>query len=192
MLGPMTVPLPSLTDTLVPIGAALDALSHAERVNWMRGLSRRELKALYVLADGGSPLPLAYYHGAEGEIVRHHGQNSLPAFSSFEKRFVLREGGVQGYNHNSRLVSMVSGPGHFVARQDGDAEVLFDYTTLPASRPDAFPELKSNDKGTAKLVFGGMVDRVRRVSTHSTIGTAFRNGKPENAWFMLVREGDPS
>lgn len=188
----MTVPLPSLTDSLAPIRDALDALSHAERVNWMRGLSRKELRSLYDLAASGGPLPLSYYHGAEGEVVRHIGQNSLPLFNHFEKRFVQRGEQVQGYNHNSALVSMVSGPGHFLATQDGDAEVLFDYTTLPTSAPDGFPPLKPNDAGTAKLVFGGMVDRVRRVSTHCTIGTAFRNGKPENAWFMLVREGDPS
>jgi len=186
----MTVPLPSLTDALAPIGAALDALSHNERVNWMRGLSRRELRALFELAAGGPALPLDFYHGGDDEIVRHHGQNSLPAFSSFEKRLVRRGAVVQGYNHNSRLVSRFSGPGHFVARQDGD-EVLFDYTTLPESVPPAFPPLRHNDTGTAKLVFGGMVDRVRRVSTHCTIGRAWRNGKAESAWFMLVREGDP-
>jgi hypothetical protein len=186
----MTVPLPSLTDTLAPIGAALDALSHDERINWMRGLSRRELRTLYGLAEGGPALPLSFYHGPEGEIVRHHGQNSLPVFSRFEKRLVRLGDQVQGYNHNGRMVSAVSGPGHFIASQDGD-EVLFDYTVLPSQKPDAFPELKANDAGSARLVFGGMVDRVRRVSQHCTIGTAFRNGKPENAWFMLVREGSP-
>ncbi len=181
------IPLPSLSDSLGPITEALDAATPDARVNWMRGLGKRELKALYALAEGGDALPLEHFCDDSGAIVRHHGQNSLPVFSTFEKRFCTRAGTTQGYNHNGALVSWFSGPGHFVARQDGE-EVLFDYTVLPESAPDAFPALAGNDSGTAKLVFGGMVDRVRRVSAHCTIGTAFRNGKPENAWFMLVRE----
>ena len=180
------IPLPSLSAALGPITEALDAVSHDERINWMRGLSKRELRALFDLANG-QILPLEHFCDDSGSIVRHHGQNSLPVFSVFEKRFCTHEAGTQGYNHNGALVSWFSGPGHFIARQDGD-EVLFDYTNLPQSVPEGFPSLAPNDSGTAKLVFGGMIDRVRRVSTHCTIGTAYRNGKPENAWFMLVRE----
>ena len=180
------IPLPSLSESLSPITEALNSVSHDERVNWMRGLGKRELKALYELA-AGQHLPLAHFCDDSGTIVRHQGQNSLPVFSTFEKRFCTQETTTQGYNHNGALVSWVSGPGHFIAEQDGD-EVLFDYTRLPSSVPEEFPALASNDSGTAKLVFGGMIDRVRRVSTHCTIGTAFRNGKPENAWFMLIRE----
>ncbi len=179
------IPLPSLSDSLAPIAEALDAAAPDARVNWMRGLGKRELKALYELA-AGQQLPLSHFCDDSGAIVRHHGQNSLPLFSTFEKRFCTRDDTMQGYNHNGALVSWFSGPGHFIARQDGD-EVLFDYTVLPGSVPEDFPALAGNDSGTAKLVFGGMLDRVRRVSTHCTIGTAFRNGKPENAWFMLIR-----
>ncbi|MEL6341979.1 MAG: hypothetical protein AAFV53_02525 [Myxococcota bacterium] len=183
----MTVPLPSLTARPGPIAAALDALSHDERVNWMRGLSRRELRALFALAGQSDPLDLSFFHGEPGVIVRHHGQNSLPVFNAFEKRLVLRDGVVQGYNHTARLTTWFAGPGHFIATQDDDG-VLFDYRTLPETTPGDFPPLKPNDQGTATLVYGHMTDRMRRVSAHCTIGAAFKNGKAMNSWFMLVRE----
>lgn len=193
MLPAMNPPLPTLIDTLPPLTEALDALRHDERVNWVRGLSRSEQRALYALAGAGPPLPLplSFLHGTAGAVVRHHGANSLPVFSTFEKRIVLHGEQVQGYNHNPATVAWFTGPGHFLARQDGPAEVLFDYTALPSQRPDAFPPIRPNDQGTARLVFGGMVDRLRRVSQHCTIGAAFRGGKAMNAWFVLVREGDP-
>lgn len=191
MLRGMNPPLPSLIDTLAPLSEALDALTHAERVNWTRGLARSELRALYALAAQGGALPLGFFYGEAGAVVRHHGTNSLPVFSTFEKRLVLLDGQVQGYNHNPKTVAWFTGPGHFLARQDGEREVLFDYTALPTHKPAEFPDIRPNDTGTARLVFGGMVDRVRRVSRHCTIGAAFRGDKAMNAWFTLVREGDP-
>ena len=181
------VPLPSLSDDIAPIAVALDALRHDERVNWMRGLSKKELRAMYALAAASPPLQLSHFCDEDGRVVRHHGKNSLPVFCYFEKRVLWCDGQCQGYNHNGAVVTWFAGPGHFLASQDG-GEVLLDYTRLPSEAPAGFPPLKPNDVGTAKLVFGGMIDRVRRVSTHCTIGTASRNGKPENAWFMLTRE----
>ena len=83
-------------------------------------------------------------------------------------------------------MSPVTGPGHFTVRADGD-EVLFDYTELPADAPGDLPPLQPNDKGLSTLVFGGMIDRVRRVSTHCVIGRAFKSAKPMGAWFMLTK-----
>lgn len=191
MMRGMTVPLPSLTARINPIAEALDALRHDERVNWMRGLSRRELRSLFALAGQSAALPLSHFHREPDVIDRHIGQNSLPMFSTFEKRFVLRDGQLQGYNHNQRLVSWFTGPGHFIVTQNDD-EILFDYTQLPPGAPSDFPAIAPNDRGTAQLVFGGMIDRVRRVSTHCTIGAAYRNGKPMHSWFMLVREDPPA
>ena len=74
------IPLPALSADLDPIREALDAATHDQRINWMRGLGRGQQRALYDLAEGRSPLDLAHFHGAEGEIIRHYGQNSLPFF----------------------------------------------------------------------------------------------------------------
>lgn len=181
-----TVPLPSLTDSLGPISEALNALTHDERVNWMRGLGRRDLKALYQLAEGHG-VELDEFVPGEGGVVIHEGQNSLPLFTRFQKRFVRTGEVVHGYNHNPGSIAWFTGPGHFIARQEGD-QVVIDYTLLPDRVPSEFPDLIDNEHGTRKLVFGGALrDRMWRVSDHCTIGAATKDGKPFPAWFMLTR-----
>lgn len=181
----MQPPLPSISEQLAPITEALDALSHDQRVNWMRGLGRRDLRALWELAAQGDALTVEHFTRDEGQVVHHHGQNSLPAFNVFQKRIVRRGGVVQGFNYQS--MSAITGPGHFTVHQQG-TEVAFDYIQVPSDAPAEFPAIKPNDQGLSRLVYGGMIDLNRRVSTHCVIGAAFRRGKPENAWYMLVRE----
>jgi hypothetical protein len=184
----MTISLPSKLSDLSGLSDVLNQGSHPERISWMRGLNSKELEAMYVLAHAGPPLDLTHFHSAQGEVVIHHGQNSLLAFNAFQKRVVDNDGTLQGYNHQA--LSWLTGPGHFTLRQDGD-EVLFDYTAEPESTFDAFPPLKSNTSGISTLVYGHMVDRVRRVSDHCVIGSAYKKGKAMGAWFMLIREGTP-
>ena len=181
------IPLPSQTDEINDLAHALDVATPEQRLNWMRGLSSRELAAAYVLAEGGSSLDLDHFHAGPGEVVIHHGQNSLPAFNAFQKRVVDNNGVLQGYNHQT--MAWITGPGHFTLSQDED-EVLFDYTKEPEHAFDGFPPLKKNTSGISTLVYGNMIDRVRRVSQHCVIGAAFKKGKAMNAWFMLVREGE--
>jgi hypothetical protein len=183
----MTIPIPTQTTDLMTLSAALDAASHEDRFNWMGGLSKKELRTLYTMAEGALPLSVSHFHGASDEVVIHHGQNSLAAFNSFQKRCLIQGDTVQGYNHQA--LAWLTGPGHFVLQDDGD-EVLFDYTVMPADSHHEFPPLKSNTQGLSTLVYGHMVDRVRRVSKHCVIGTAFKKNKPAGAWFMLLREGD--
>jgi len=85
----MTVPLPTLSTELAPIAQALDALTHEQRVNWVRGLPKREFKAVFGLAKG-SALDLDHFCQRDSGVVIHEGQNSLLAFSTFQKRFVRR------------------------------------------------------------------------------------------------------
>ena len=183
----MTIPLPSTLSQIQTLTDALNQCSHEERLNWMRGLSSKELQAMYVLSEGAHPLPLEHFHSEEGKVIIHHGQNSLPAFNSFQKRVVQNRGQLQGYNHQT--LGWLTGPGHFTLRQDGD-EVLFDYTAEPDLAFSDFPPIKSNTAGLSTLVYGHMVDRVRRVSDHGVIGAAFKKGKAMKAWFMLIREGE--
>ncbi len=180
----MTPPLPTLTDSLAPITEALDALDHDARVNWMRGLGRSQLRRLFDLAEQGGPLTVDWYAGEEGEVVIHEGQNSLPAFTTFQKRFVRFEGRVQGYNHQT--LQPLTGPGHFTVRHDGQ-NVVIDYNLVPPTKPEVFPPLVPNEKGFSRLVYGFMIDRMRRVSRDCTIGAAEKGGKRMGAWFMLTR-----
>ncbi len=188
-----TVPLPSLSDAIDPVAAALDALSHDERINWMRGLSRKELSSTWELT-AGRLVDYAYFASEPGETVIHHGQNSLPAFNAFQKRFHRRtddhERPLQGYNHNPGFVGWFSGPGHYTCTVMGGTTVI-DYTVMPPDVPAEFPDLIDNNGGARKLVYGGMQDHMRRVSRHCTIGRAYKDGKEFGAWFMLTREGEP-
>lgn len=177
------IPLPSLSEALAPIEAALDAATSDERVNWMRGLGKRELVALWSLAEG-RPLSLDDLAANDGEVVIHEGQNSLPLFNAFQKRMVRRNGGVQGYNHQA--MSWITGPGHFIVRE-GAGAAYFDYTEVPRDAPAEFPPVKPNDAGLSKLVYAGMIDRLRKVAHHTLIGLAEKGGKATGDYFMLVR-----
>lgn len=181
----MTIPLPSLSETLAPISTALDAVAHEQRVNWVRGLPRREFVAIFALAKG-SPLYLDHFCADDAVTVIHEGQNSLPAFSVFQKRFAKRNGQITGYNHSS--MAWLVGPGHFTVRQEGD-EVVIDYLKHPTDAPPDFPALARNDEGFSRLVYGGTEDWCRRVSQHVIIGEARKGTKAIGAYFFLVKPG---
>ncbi|MFZ5475769.1 MAG: hypothetical protein ACOZNI_03245 [Myxococcota bacterium] len=176
------IPLPSQSPSLAALSSALDAASHDARVAWMRGLGKREIVALWALAEG-HPVPLADLHAGEGDVVIHEGQNSLPLFNVFQKRVVRRGDVVQGYNH--QFWSWFTGPGHFFVRGDGDA--YFDYTSVPESAPAVFPPLAPNDGLVSQFVYGGMIDRLRKICRHGLVGMAERGGKPTGDYFLLVR-----
>jgi hypothetical protein len=182
------------------IRALLDSAAHADRVAAARSLGRREQRALYAAVEGRLPVQLADLvpPGIGDWIeVRHHGKNTLPAFTHFEKRFCRppgddREKPSSLYGYNFQTMSPLTGPGYFIAVDDpARGEVLVDYRRVPERHPDGWPEVKSNERGLSRFVYGFMVDTLRRVSLHVTIGSAARNGRDLGSWFVLVRE-DPA
>jgi hypothetical protein len=177
------IPLPSLSTSIDPVSAALDAATTDEKVNWMRGLGKKELVALWTLTEGRE-VPLDYYHRGPGEVVIHEGQNSLAAFNQFQKRIVLHGTRIQGYNHQA--MAWLTGPGHF--QVTGDAVgTWFDYTVTVPDAPAEFPPVKPNDAGLSRLVYANMIDRVRRIGTDTVIGAAWKSGKQTGDYFMLVK-----
>ncbi len=176
---------------------ALDASDDATRLAFVHSLGQRAQRRLFDAAKGRTVTLEAIVptgHGSLKEVI-HEGQNTLPAFNHFQKRFCLpTEGNARsdksvlwGYNHLN--VGAFTGPGYFVAYDDADAgEVVIDYRELPPEKPGEWPEIISNKKKLGRVIYAGMVDRVRRVSAHVTIGRAYKN-KPMNAWFALVRQG---
>lgn len=179
------------------LGTLFDDATHDERVAAARALGRVEQRALYRAVDGHRPMRLVDLvppSTPDGRSVRHHGKNSLPAFTHFEKRFCRPAGedptkpaSLHGYNHQT--LSPLTGPGYFVARPSPDrAEVWIDYREIPDVRPEGWPALRPNQRGLARLVYGDMVDTLRRVSEHVSIGSAARGGRPIGSWFVLVRE----
>jgi len=179
------------------IGAYLDSLSHPERVAAVRGLGRTEQRALYAAVDGFRPLQLVdLVSPARGdeETVRHFGRNTLPAFTHFEKRFCRPAGSdpaapavLWGFNHQT--LQPVTGPGYFVARAAADRpEIEVDYHQVPDSQPDGWPAVRRNEVGLSRFIYGFMIDTLRGVSEHVTIGSAARKGRDMGSWFVLCRE----
>jgi hypothetical protein len=181
------------------IGRFLDGLSHDDRVRAVRGAGRREQAKLYRAVDGFRPVVLSDLVAPSTPAmtpVRHYGKNTLPAFRHFEKRF-CRPGDADAdepgelYGFNFQAMSPVTGPGYFVALPNperADAEVWVDYRRIPPSHAHGWPEIRSNERGLSRFVYGFMVDTLRRVSEHVTIGSAARKGKDLGSWFLLCRE----
>jgi hypothetical protein len=175
----------------------LDAASHEQRVQAIRSLGRSEQRALYAAVDGFRPVALADLvpkAAADFETVRHYGRNTLPVFTHFEKRFCRPHGSdpaVPDYllGYNFQTMSALTGPGYFLAVPSKDRpEVLVDYHRVPEAAPDEWPAIRPNHRGLSRFVYGYMIDTLRRVSEHVTIGSAARKGKDLGSWFVLCRE----
>ena len=181
------IPLPSLATDLESLSLALDGVTHEMRVNWLGGLGRREMRALWDLAEGSS-VSVEDLAPAEGVRI-HEGKNSMPLFNRFQKRFARLGDQVVGYNHNNALATWFAGPGHYVAydAEEKNGGVVIDYRTLPSAQHPEFPALRSNDVWFAKLVYGNLVDLLRRVSSHVFIGDSFKGDKPVGVLFSLCR-----
>ncbi|HMI91272.1 MAG TPA: hypothetical protein VK509_07910 [Polyangiales bacterium] len=178
------------------VTALLDELSPEARVHSARSLGAREQKALWQAAEGVYELGLEFLvpSGVAAQTpVRHFGRNSLPAFTHFEKRFFRTAEG-QVYGANFQLMAPLTGPGYFgVSARPEQRELLVDYgpAALPSHAPAGWPAIVPNERGISRLVYGFLVDRLRRVSEHVSIGEPARNGKALGSWFVLCREAAP-
>jgi len=188
--------------TIKPLEIArfLDGLSHLDRVAAIRACGRADQRRLYEAVKGVGRVTLVDLVAPQRrdlEPVRHYGKNTLPAFTHFEKRFCRPMGADPAspralYGFNFQTMSFVTGPGYFVAHEDPHApEVLIDYREVPppgAALPAGWPPVRRNEAGLGRFVYGNMVDTLRRVSEHVTIGSAARGGKDLGSWFLLCRE----
>lgn len=182
-----TIDLPRLAEVL-------DGLGHEGRVHTIRGWTKHRQAELFEAAKGHKPLDLDFLVppsiGPLVEVI-HEGKNTLPMFTHFQKRFAKLEGEdfkIGGYNHQT--MSAVTGPGYFVVTQgegEHEGELAIDYTKVPKSKPPGWPAIQPNRGGLASLVYGGMIDYLRGISTHVSIGRAYK-GKAMDAWFTLVRK----
>ena len=173
----------------------LDNTSHGERLEVLRALTPSRQRNLYDAACGRKVTTedLVAPSLKPLQQVIHEGQNTLPLFRTFQKRFCLpteefrpdNRRVLWGYNHQT--FSGMTGPGYFVAYDDTEAgEVVIDYRELPPEHPPSWPPILDNSARLGRFVYAGMVDRLRRVSDHLTIGRAYKD-KPMNAYFALLR-----
>lgn len=173
----------------------LDGLGHVGRVDTIRQWDGKTQERLYEAAKGFLPLTLEHFVPSDREPLQeviHWGKNSLPALTHFQKRFCKPSEGdmLWGYNHNDGL-SKLAGPGFFCVHPDeAEGEIGIDYTKLPPGKPEKWPEIQPNSSGVSRLVYYDMVDVMRGISTHVSIGRARRHGKWSDNYFVLTRE-DP-
>ncbi len=173
----------------------LDELGHSGRLyqtqQWDKGIQAR----LYEAAKGYRAISVDDIVPPSTDPLReviHHGKNSLPMFSNFQKRFCRAADGsvtdkLWGYNHQA--MTAVTGPGYFVTHAGAnDGEVDVDYTVLPPEKCTEWPEIISNSAKLGRFIYEGMVDTLRGISQHVTIGRATIKGKVQDAYFVLVRE----
>jgi hypothetical protein len=173
------------------IAALLDGLSHDARVVTVRSLGAHEQRTLFSVVEGTGRVTLNdLVPPATPDLtpIRHYGMNSLLAFREFEKRFYRYDGGKVG-GANFQTISPLTGPGYFVVRDDeARGEALVDYNLVPEIAPEGWPRIVANHRGVSRLIYGFMIDTLRRVSEHVTIGSAARRGKPMGAYFILCRQ----
>lgn len=181
----------------IEIARVLDDMSHAQRVVAIRAAGRSEQRRLYEAVGGQRELRMTdMVAPSVGALtpVRHYGKNTLPAFTNFEKRFcrpadadAAAPATLWGYNEGS--LRWLTGPGYFVLRPDAErGELLVDYNLIPPSHPSEWPATRSNERGISQFVYGFMIDRLRGVSQHVSVGSAARKGKDLGSWFLLCRE----
>jgi hypothetical protein len=176
------------------LAVVLDGLGHEGRVHAVHGWNGRLMAAIFDAAKGFLPIGLAFLVpdavGVLTEVI-HDGHNSLPAFTSFQKRFTkLEDGTFAGYNHNVGLAAL-PGPGYFVVKEGSgahDGELAIDYREVPKAKPHGWPALAPNAGLLGSIVYGGMVDYLRRLSAHVSIGIATRGEASRGQFFVLVRQ----
>ena len=170
--------------------AACDAATHDERVAATRKWTPKLQRLIYEATEG-RPVTVDQMVPTTDPFreVIHVGTNTLPAFRQFEKRFCRGSnphGDLIGYNHNWHWP--VTTPGYYEAYQDANSgELYIDYTRSPSEKPDSWPPIMPNNRRLGILIYAGMIDKMRKVSEHVTIGRAFKK-KEMNAWFVLVRD----
>ena len=176
------------------VASALNAMTEDQRVEGIRGLKKKHQTLLWDAAEGRATSLADIVPEDVGPAVEviHKGKNSLPVFSHFEKRFCRTADDANVlYGYNEGSTRKVIGPGCFVASVDAErGEVGVNYYHVPptdAALPEGWPAVKPNEEGIQKFVYAQMIDYLRKVSDHVTIGRAYRKGKVTNNFFLLCR-----
>jgi hypothetical protein len=194
--------LRNLIDThldLPRLSKDLDECGHFARMWSVSRWTREDQAKVFEAAKGFRPVTLEDFVPSSvppRTEVTHIGKNTLPPpLTHVEKRFFrpAKEGAgdvIVGRNYNP--FEAFSGPGFFVGRLAAEAgEVDLDYTLTPVETLDSFGAIKSNEGGISTFVFAGLVDVMRGISSHVTIGRGKKKGVYIDNWFVIVREDPP-
>jgi hypothetical protein len=104
------------------------------------------------------------------------------------------------YGYNEGPLRRLIGPGYFVAAETtGSATadnpswaerggVVVDYFQVPDGEvAPGWPRVVPNEKGLQRNVYHQTRDFLRRVSSHVTVGAAYKNEDPLDHYFILCR-----
>ena len=181
------------TQDMLAVGEELDALTHRQRVDVTRVLSRQLQAILYAKAAHQPPLLLDAFVPpglAPFRVVNHVGTNNLALARAFTKAlYRLPDGAIGG--RNVQPFSWLTGHGYFTVRGSDDASrgaVMIDYVALPKAVPQGWPLVVTNERFLSYFVYRGMKDYMRRVAQHVSVGRAVREGRDMPNYFVLVRE----
>ena len=188
-------------ESIHKIADYLDQLPADARLNETMALGRAEQSKLWTLSAEAAPLTLDHFvpaSTADRTEVIHHGRNTLPLFTRFQKRFARPIDGSQRlFGYNEGATRPLIGPGCFVTVPTAGNEVwtergaiVVDYFQVPDGPvPDAWPKVVSNSTGLQYLVYRHTRDFMRRVSSHVSIGHAWKDESEMTiAYFVLCRE----
>jgi len=183
------------------IARSLDGLDERTRVAEVTALSRDAQRMLYEKAAAARPIELDHFvAGAAPRVeVIHEGKNTLPLpgpLRRFQKRF-CRPDGEAGrlFGYNEGPTRRLVGPGYFVAvptagrpHWGARGAVVIDYWQVPdAPVVSGWPDVIGNDRGLQRFVYHQTRDFMRRVSSHVSIGAAFKRERPLDHYFVLCR-----
>jgi hypothetical protein len=195
----LTELIESPTSRIDEIAAFLDQGDHAHRWAAIGQASRDQQRALYEKAAEAPPLDLAFFAGDEpGREVIHEGLNTLPlpgGFRRFQKRFCTSPTPDRVFGYNEGPTRRLVGPGYFVGvltegrpEWESRGAVVIDYYRVPDGPVVAgWPRVIANKQGLQRFVYHETRDFMRRVSTHISIGAAFKRGRPLDHYFVLCR-----
>ena len=185
------------------IADALDRMAPEMRKAEARSLNRYEQRELYKKAASARALTIDdFVPKAAGALspVHHFGRNTLPLPGKhrfFQKRFCRpNDGSERLFGYNEAPSRWLIGPGYFVALPTAGnkaweerGSIVIDYFQVPDGEvPAAWPKVVPNTKGLQVLVYNKTRDFMRRVSSHVTIGAAYKKETALDHYFMLCRE----
>ncbi len=187
--------------TIATIAAHLDGLADEARWRECAHLSRAQQRMLYEKAAHAAPIDLAHFVDGAAPLteVIHEGLNTLPTpgpLRRFQKRFCRPANGDDRlFGYNEGPTRRVVGPGYFVAVRthgrphwEARGAVVVDYFQVPdAPVVPGWPTVSPNSQGLQRLVYDQTRDFMRRVSTHVSIGAAFKRERPLDHYFVLCR-----
>ena len=96
------------------------------------------------------------------------------------------------FGYNEGLTRPLIGPGFFVVDYFPERrEVGVNYYKVPqrGSKLDPkWPSVRANEEGLQRFVYANMIDYLRKISDHVTIGRAFKHHRATQNYFLLCRE----